>query len=135
MSDLIHPVRPIITGRPGVTPPGQKPQTQSPAAQPEQSFRELLGQSIRSRTPQTLTFSRHAQLRTQERNISLSASDLNRLDEAVGKAEEKGLTDTLVFMNNTAFIVNIPNRVVVTVVDGSDTEPVVFTNIDGAVMV
>lgn len=132
MSELTRPYQPIITGKPSAVPAAGKPQAQ-PTGTPERSFRELLGEKLQTRQP--LTFSKHAQARAAERNIMLSETDLARLGEAAGKAQEKGLTDTLVFMNNTAFIVNIPSRVVVTVVDGRDTEPTVFTNIDGAVMV
>lgn len=120
---------PIITGRPDVSPAGKPRETQT------QSFQELLNRSIAQTKPQTLTFSRHAQARTEQRGISLSQTDVERLDTAVGKAQDKGLTDTLVFMNNTAFIVNVPNRVVVTVVDQGEADNTVFTNIDGAVIV
>ena len=136
MSNIIRPFNPVITGRPDNAGPGHKPQA-TPTADGN-SFRELLDSRLRAQAQQhapVLSFSKHAQARTAERGISLSEADLQKLDLAAEKAQAKGLTDTLVFMNNTAFIVNIPGRVVVTVVDQNDTEPQVFTNIDGAVMV
>lgn len=124
---------PVITGRPGAAAPVP---ARAPQATTGPSFNELLkAQLQKQEAPKELTFSRHARERTIERDISLSDTDLEKLGAAVGKAEDKGLTDTLVFMNNTAFIVNVPNRVVVTVVDGSSAENTVFTNIDGAVIV
>lgn len=124
---------PIITGRPDTVGPTTRQGTAAPSGP---SFQELLEKSLQGRkeNPQ-LTFSRHAQQRTIQRNIELSEADLSRLGTAVGKAEDKGLKDTLVFMDSTAFIVNVPNRVVVTVVDSDETENTVFTNIDGAVIV
>lgn len=98
-----------------------------------QGFQDLLSQRLGQN--QQLTFSKHAITRTEQRGISLSQTDMTRLDDAVGKARDKGLTDTLVLMDDTAFIVNVPNKVVVTVVDSSDKDNNVFTNIDGAVIV
>ncbi len=100
-----------------------------------QTFNDYLNQSITLKQSQTLTFSKHAQTRTEQRGITLSQTDMHRLDTAVGKARDKGLTDTLVLMDNTAFIVNVPSKVIVTVVDSTDTKENVFTNIDGAVIV
>lgn len=97
------------------------------------SFQDILSQRISATQP--LTFSKHAQARTEQRGISLSETDMTKLSDAVGKARDKGLTDTLVFMNNTAFIVNVPSKVVVTVVDSGESGGNVFTNIDGAVIV
>lgn len=135
MSDLQKPlINPVITGKPDFQPGRQKTQTTVRTA--GKSFGELLRQSIGQAQTQTrqLTFSRHAQTRTEQRGIELTENDLDRLSAAVGKAGDKGLTDTLVFMNNTAFIVNVPSRVVITVVDGGETDGNVFTNIDGAVI-
>ncbi len=116
---------PITTGRPM---PGANP----PVTETGKPFRQLLDASLGQ--TQKLTFSKHAQARVEQRGVELSAADLKRLEQAVGKAEEKGVTDSLMYLNNTAFIVNIPSRVVVTVVDGSDTQNNVFTNINGAVI-
>lgn len=116
---------PITTGRPS-------PSVTQPVTDTGKSFRELLEASL-TQTSQ-LTFSKHAQARVEQRGVALSTQDLQRLERAVGSAEEKGITQSLVYMSGNAFIVNIPNRVVVTVVDGSDTEQNVFSNIDGAVI-
>lgn len=136
MSDInnLNYSYPIITGRP--QPPSTKG-TAQPANAPGESFGDLLRKSIATTTQapaQQLTFSKHARNRTLERGIQLSQSDIDKLASAVGTAADKGINDTLVMMNNTAFIVNVPSRVVVTVVDGSEQENV-FTNIDGAVIV
>ncbi len=135
MSDIINRLNgpgnlgranlPITTGRP-------MPSASPPVTETGKTFRQLLDASLVQ--TRKLTFSKHAQARVEQRGVELSATDLERLEQAVGKAEEKGVTDSLVYLNNTAFIVNIPSRVVVTVVDGNDAQHNVFTNINGAVI-
>jgi flagellar operon protein len=78
-------------------------------------------------------FSNHAIKRLESRNIQLSDEDLTKIQSAVDKAESKGSKDSLVMMNKTAFIVNIPNRTVVTAIEVANSNESVFTNIDSVV--
>ena len=96
------------------------------------SFHELLleKQSLVKQEP--LKFSKHANERLASRNIDLSQSQLNRLETGAKKAWEKGIHESLVMIDDIAFIVNIKNNTVVTAVNNSDEK--VFTNIDGAVI-
>ena len=57
-----------------------------------------------------------------------------RLEDGVNKALEKGINDSLVLVDSLAFIVNVPNKTVVTAMDQTETDSNVFTNIDGAVI-
>lgn len=82
-----------------------------------------------------LKFSKHACLRLEERNISLTEEQNERLQNGVKKADEKGIQESLVMMDSLAFIVNIPNKTVVTAMDQRETDNNVFTNIDGAVII
>lgn len=82
-----------------------------------------------------LKFSGHALERLSERGITLSESDIARLAQAVDEAAAKGARETLVLMDRSAFIVSVPNRVVITAVPSQDTENVVFTKIDSVVVV
>lgn len=82
-----------------------------------------------------LKFSKHAELRLQSRNISLTQAQKDKMKEAVEKAESKGVRDSLVLMDNLAFVVNVRNRTVITAASSSDLKENVFTNIDGAVIV
>lgn len=81
-----------------------------------------------------LKFSRHATVRLADRNIELSSEQLERLNDGAKKAEQKGIKDSLVIVDKVAFIVNIPNRTVVTAMDSTETNENVFTNINGAVI-
>ena len=78
-------------------------------------------------------FSNHAMKRLENRQIELSDNEMNKIQEAVQKAELKGAKDSLVMMNNTAFIVNIPNRTVVTALPVGESNENIFTNIDSVV--
>ena len=66
------------------------------------------------------------------RNIDLSEVQLERLQNGTRRAEEKGIKESLVMVDNLAFIVNVRNNTVITAVN--EKEDKVFTNIDGAVI-
>ena len=95
---------------------------------PSKSFREVLD-SVKSNE---LVFSKHANERLLSRNIDLSESQLERLQNGTRRAEEKGIKESLVMVDNLAFIVNVRNNTVITAVNEKDDK--VFTNIDGAVI-
>lgn len=82
-----------------------------------------------------VTFSKHANDRLQSRNINLNEEQLNRLNQGVQQAKEKSIRESLVMMDNIAFIVNIKNNTVITAMDQEANDSNVFTNIDGAVIV
>ena len=69
----------------------------------------------------------------QTRNIQLTQTQKDKISQAVNKAEEKGVKDSLVLMDNVAFVVNVKSRTVITAVNSSELKDNVFTNIDGAV--
>lgn len=81
-----------------------------------------------------LKVSKHAKLRMSSRNISLTPEQLEKLNTAVEKAEKKGVRESLILINDIAFIVSIKNRTIITAVDGDNLKENVFTNIDGAVI-
>ena len=80
-----------------------------------------------------LKFSNHANKRIESRELNLTETDMNKLQDAVSKAESKGAKDSLIMMKETAFIVNIPNRTVITALDVNKSSENVFTNIDSVV--
>lgn len=99
------------------------------------SFDSVLRQKLlKSEEPATLKFSKHAANRLVDRNITLSDSQMERLSDGARKAGEKGIQDSLVIVDELAFIVNIPNKTVITAMDQTETDENVFTNIDGAVI-
>ena len=79
-------------------------------------------------------FSNHAVERMMSRGINFSPEDMNRLNEAVQKAAAKGSKDSLVLMNDSALIVSVKNKTVVTVMDKNALKENVFTNIDSTIV-
>lgn len=82
-----------------------------------------------------IKFSNHALKRLENRNIQLGEEDISKIQTAVERAELKGSKDSLVMMEDTAYIVNIPNRTVVTAMALGSSNENIFTNIDSVVFV
>ena len=95
-------------------------------------FQEILEQQKLVSASTELKFSKHASERLISRNIDLTASQLSRLESGAKMASQKGIKESLVMVDNMAFIVNVKNNTVVTAVN--EGEDRVFTNIDGAVI-
>ena len=82
-----------------------------------------------------IRFSKHASNRLADRNLTLSDNQLSRLTEGLRRAGEKGIKESLVMVDQLAFIVNVPSNTVITAMDQTQARENVFTNIDGAVIV
>ena len=89
------------------------------------NFQEILENKI--------IFSKHANMRLQSRELSLSNEQLQRLENGIIKAKQKGINESLVLVDNFALVVNIKNKIVITAMEQSSEN--IFTNIDGAVIV
>ncbi len=96
------------------------------------SFSELLKGKQSAEKTKELTFSKHANERLANRNIDLTDDQYQRLETGAKKAGEKGINESLVMIDNLAFIVSVKNNTVITAVN--DGEDRIFTNIDGAVI-
>ena len=69
------------------------------------------------------------------RKNSETAASFQEILKQKSEADEKGIRESLVIMDNLSFIVNIKNRTVITAMDQSENEENVYTNIDGAVII
>lgn len=81
-----------------------------------------------------LQFSKHAAARVDQRGIQVTDGFLGELSKAVDKAGDKGAKDVVVISDRGAFIVNVPNRMVVTTLSTNEMKENIFTNIDSAVL-
>ncbi len=95
------------------------------------SFQEVLERKRFEQ--QDVKFSKHAVNRLSERGIEISDLQMKRLEHGARMAQDKGIKESLVVVDKLAFIVNVPNKTVVTAMDQDETDSSVFTNIDGAV--
>ena len=93
------------------------------------SFKEMLS----SRLEAPVQFSKHAALRLSDRKIKITGEQLQRVEDGIGRAEAKGIRDSLVLVDDLALVVNVKSRVVITALQS--TQDNVFSNIDGAVIV
>jgi len=119
----------IAKHRGAVIAPQQGGQSGRTAASPGE-FAQLL-----EKKSGELKISAHAATRLKSRNIELTPEVMGKLETAVTKAAEKGARDSLILLRDNAFIVNIPNRTVITAMESGTMKENVFTNIDSAVIV
>ena len=113
--------------------PGEPPKSRPREKTNDNAFKELLEQRLKEESQ--VSFSKHAMERVVERGVDVSSEKLDRLNEGVRMAEEKGLREPLILLGTTAFVVNVKNNKVVTVVNEDSLKGTVFTNIDGTVMI
>jgi flagellar operon protein len=99
------------------------------------SFRDVLRTATVPATGQPLKFSAHAQARLESRNIRLTSDDLAKMNAMADKAAAKGAKQSLFMMRDTAMVVSITNRTVITAVDQNSMKENVFTNIDSAAII
>ena len=100
------------------------------SAQKEMADRPRQGRK-ETREQKPLGFSAHALARIEKRGVALTDEDVRRLSATVGRMEEKGVRDALIYFNHTvALIVSVENRTVVTAVDEASALENIFTNID-----
>ena len=114
-----------------------KKQKTAPSSKPTQgiSFEEILHkQQAQEIEAKELKLSKHASNRLNDRNIELTKEQLERLHDGTKKAGEKGIRESLVLVDQLAFIVNVKNNTVITAMDQTETDENIFTNIDGAVI-
>ncbi|MDD2897292.1 MAG: flagellar protein [Desulfuromonadaceae bacterium] len=128
MIDQIFIPNPIQPGR------VDRPQQQKPVSDQisNSPFAKVLDQKLPT---QGLKFSQHAQDRLRARNINFSATDIANLEGAVNSVAQKGGKESLVMMGDSALVVSIKNRTVVTAMDRSQMKGNVFTNIDSAIVI
>lgn len=103
------------------------------AALGNSDFASILRDQLNQKSS-SLQFSKHAAERVGQRNIQVTDGFMGELAQAVDKAKEKGAKDVVVISERGAFIVNVPNRMVVTTMSINEMKENIFTNIDSAVI-
>lgn len=122
----------ISTAMTGMVQPPQQQGVQPTTTSEGESFQAILQKRLSENSD--LRFSKHAVNRVMERNVDISESAMARLNEGVKLAQEKGLNDTLILVDATAYIVNAKKGTVITTVSNSEIKGNVFTNIEGTVI-
>jgi flagellar operon protein len=106
-------------------------QTSIPPKQKEPAvrFKEVLKEQ------QSLKLSKHASERLQERNIHISEELWQTIGEKVKEAKQKGVTDSLVVVDQAALLISAKNHTVVTALNREEAEDRIFTNINGTILI
>jgi len=103
-----------------------------PAPTPAQgtSFADTLREAMPG--PKRVTLSAHATQRLEQRGIRLDAEAWAAVDAAADALAAKGGREGLILGDDAAFVLNIPNRTVITVLSAEEAAGHVFTQIDSA---
>jgi flagellar operon protein len=99
---------------------------------PNAEFAKELDNSLKQLT--RLKFSGHAIGRLADRGVQLTGERAMRLENAIDVAEKKGSRDSLVLLDELAFVVSVKNRTVVTACDMQGMKEGVFTKIDSTIL-
>lgn len=91
--------------------------------------------AVQTAYTQHVRFSKHADARLMQRDIRLTDEQMTRLEEGTKKASDKGIKESLVLVDDLAFIVNTDKKMVITAIDQNSSEDNIYTNIDGAVVI
>ena len=97
--------------------------------QRQNSFIQILQDKM---TPDEVSFSAHALSRLEQRNIIVNDQIKAQLENAIDKIALKGGKESLIMLDEVAYLVSIPNKKVITALEASDSN--VFTNIDSALL-
>jgi len=127
---MMQPIDPRVLRPPGIG-PAPPPRTHPAGNGAGRGFADTLA---RAEKREDVVFSAHATERLARRGIRFSDADRQHLSEAVSAVQEKGGRNSLVLMGNTALIVNVPSRTVVTALGAGTANERVITNIDSAVI-
>lgn len=97
------------------------------------NFADILEKRIEETN--TVKFSAHAVKRLEERSLMISANEIERLNNGVKQLDAKGSKNSLVLVDDTAFVVSVRNKTVITALDKQMSTNNVFTNIDSVAIV
>lgn len=127
-------VRQLATRTVGPVHPGPPTQPRGPDPPSGSSFADALRNAQDRAAPPPLTLSAHAEERIRQRAISLTPSEQDAMSAAVAHLDAKGARDALLVRSDAAFVVNVPNRTVVTALGHDDLADRAFTGIDSALV-
>ncbi len=96
------------------------------------SFKDMFSRELANN--RKLVFSKHAEQRLFSRGISLSDDMIHRIADAVDQANIKGSRQTLILTDDSALVVSVKNRTVITAFDKNNLREGVVTSIDSAVI-
>jgi flagellar operon protein len=115
---------------PSSSPPGQ-PTSGAPPSDGGQSFRDALSTAADERS---LQFSEHALRRVEQRQIPMQGDQMDRLSKAMDTLSQRGSRQSLVMLDQYAYVVHVPSHTIVTAVEPDQSKERVFTQIDSVLI-
>lgn len=95
-------------------------------------FEDVLIKEINKKD--SFSISSHAAERLKERNISLNESDMNKINEGINKASQKGSKESIILYKDLVFVASIKNRTIITASVKESNKDNIYTNIDSVVL-
>jgi flagellar operon protein len=123
-----------LIGDPSLVQGPSSPDQPTPGAPPTDggpSFRDALSAAAGERS---FSFSEHAMKRVEQRQIPLDGEQLDRLSKAMDTLSQRGSRQSLVMLDQYAYVVHPPSHTVVTAVEPNQSKERVFTQIDSVVI-
>ncbi|SCN21310.1 flagellar operon protein [Clostridium sp. N3C] len=96
----------------------------------KENFAEILNSKLAK--SESFTISKHAADRL--RNVNLDSNDMEKINDIINKAEQKGSKNCLILYKDVALVTSIENRTVITAVEEERMKENIFTNIDSVVI-
>jgi flagellar operon protein len=138
--NTIDPIGPDLTVQSGglVQDPSLSPSS-SPLSQPTSGAPPTGGSSFRdalsaAADEHSLSFSEHAMKRVEQRQIPMAGDQMDRLSKAMDTLSQRGSKQSLVMLDQYAYVVHVPTHTVVTAVEPDQSKERVFTQIDSVVI-
>lgn len=119
----------VLLGRVG---PTTQPSTGSPrpVAGGADGFAAAFRQALASQPGAGVKVTAHAAARMSERGMVWSETLGNQLSAAIDELGQKGARDSLIMLDEAAFVVNVPSRTLVTALDIGEMQNRIVTKID-----
>jgi flagellar operon protein len=115
---------------PSSSPTGQ-PTSGAPPSEGGSLFRNALSAAA---DEHSLQFSEHAMKRVEQRQIPFEGDQMDRLSKAMDTLSQRGSRQSLVMLDQVAYVVHVPSHTVVTAVEPNQTKERVFTQIDSVII-
>ena len=95
-------------------------------------FKKTLSEILSNKT--NLKFSNHAIDRLSDRGVNIDNNTVDRLDKAITAAGKKGADQSLVLLDEMAFLVSVKNKTIITAMETNNMKEGVITKIDSAII-
>jgi flagellar operon protein len=117
----------LVTG----TSPLTQPNSGAPPALSGPAFRDALTAAA---DEHSLQLSQHAMKRAEQRQIPFGGDQLDRLQKAMDTLSQRGSRQSLVMLDQYAYVVHVPSHTVVTAMQPDQSKEHVFTQIDSVLI-